>query len=56
MPLVGDCPELAQKKYKRRQDNVARKVHRELCKKHGLEISDRWYEHIPADIVENDEV
>ena len=25
-------------------------------KKHGLERSDMWYEHTPADVVENDEV
>ena len=31
-------------------------VHLELCKKHGLESSDRWYEHTPADVVENDEI
>ena len=41
------CP----KQYKRRHDNVARRVHWEVCKKHGLEISDRWYEHTPADVV-----
>ena len=37
-------------------DNVARKGHWELCKKHGLERSDRWYEHTPSDVMENDEV
>ena len=56
MHLVSGCPKLAQKQYKRRHDNVARRVHWELCKKHGLESSDRWYEHTPADVVENDEV
>ena len=40
----------------RRHDNVARRVNWELCKKHGLEISDRWYEHTPADVVQNDGV
>ena len=51
MYLVSGCPKLAQKQYKRRHDNVARRVHWELCKKHGLESSDRWYEHTPADVV-----
>ena len=45
-----------QKQYKRKHDNVARRVHWELCKKHGLESSDRWYEHTPADVVEIDYV
>ena len=56
MHLVSVCPKLAQKQYKRRHDNVARRVHWELCKKHGLESSDRWYEHTPADAVDNNEV
>ena len=42
--------------YKRRHDNVARRVHWELCKKHGLKCSEKWYEHTPADVMENDEV
>ena len=37
--LVSGCPELAQEQYKRRHDNVVRRVHWELCKKHGLESS-----------------
>ena len=32
------------------------RVNWELCKKHGLESSDRWYEHTPAVVVEIDEV
>ena len=56
MHLVSGCPKLAQKQYKRRYDNVARRVYSELCKNHELESSDRWYEHTPADVEENDEV
>ena len=47
---------LVQKQYKRRHDNVARRIHWKLCKKHGLESSHRWYEHTHAEVVENDEV
>ena len=50
MHLVSGCPKLAQKQYKRRHYNVARRVHWELCKKPGLESSDI------TDVVENDEV
>ena len=56
MHLASGCPKLAQKQYKRRHDNVVRRVHWEMCKKHGLKSSARWYEHTPADVVENDEV
>ena len=53
MNVVSGCPKLAQKQYKIRH---ARRVHWELCKKDGLESSDRRYEHTPAAVVENDEV
>ena len=42
MYLVSGHPKLAQKQYKRIHENVSRRVHWELYKKHGLEISDRW--------------
>ena len=48
------APMLAQKQYKRRHDNVARSLHWELCKKHGLESSNKWHEHIPAKVMEDD--
>ena len=48
MHVVSGCPKLAQEQYKTGCDNVDRRVHWEVCKKHELEISDRWYEHIPA--------
>ena len=56
MHLVSGYPKLAQKQYKRRHDNVATRVHWELCKKHELESSGKWYEHTSAHVVENVEV
>ena len=41
--VISDCPKLTQKQYKRRHDNVSRKVQWELCQKHELERSDRLY-------------
>ena len=41
--LVSGCEKLAQKEYKRRHDNVAKKVHWDLCKKNGLERTDKLY-------------
>ena len=35
--LVSGQPKLAQKQYKRRHDNVARRDHWELCKKHTVD-------------------
>ena len=54
--LVSGCEKLAQKEYKRRQDNAAKKVHWNLCKKNRLEYTEKWYEHVPEGAVENDEV
>ena len=50
------CEKLAQKDYKRRQNNVAKKVHWYICKKKRLEHSEKWYEHAPEGAVENEEI
>ena len=50
---------MAQKEYKRRHDNMENKVHWFfffLKKKNGLERTEKWYEHIPEGVVENEEV
>ncbi|XP_063595812.1 uncharacterized protein LOC134772704 [Penaeus indicus] len=54
--IVSECKKMAQKEYKRRHDNVARIVHWHLCKKYNLERTEKWYEHAPEGVVENDEV
>ena len=35
--IVSGCEKLSQKEYKRRHDNVAKKIHCDLCKRHDLE-------------------
>ena len=45
---------MAQKEYKRRHDNIARLVHWKLCCKYGLNKSEKWYEHRPDGVEEND--
>ena len=47
---------MAQKEYKRRHDNLAKKIHWDLCKKNGLEHTKKWYEHVPEGAVENEEL
>ena len=47
---------LALREHKRRHYNVARKVHWNLCKKNVLEHTKKLYEHIPEEVVENEEV
>ena len=54
--ITSGCEKLAQKEYKRRHGNVAKKVHWDICKKNWLEHSEKWYEHAPEGAVENEEI
>ena len=54
--IVSGCEKLAQKEYKRRQHNVAKKIHSDLCKKHDLEHHEKWCDHILEGVIENDKV
>ena len=54
--IISECEKLAQKEYKRRHDNVAKKIHWELCKKNALEHKEKWYEHNPEGVAENEGV
>ena len=54
--IVSECENLAQKEYKRRHNNIARVVNLKLCWKCNLKRSEKWYEHAPEGIVENEEV
>ena len=52
--LLSECPKLAQKEYKERHDGLARALHWDLCKQHGFERSDKWYEHTPKKVEDNE--
>ena len=53
--IISQCKKLAQTEYKIRHDNVAKAVHWELCKKNGLDHVDKWYDHEPESVMENEE-
>ena len=53
---MSECEKLAQKEYKIRHDNNAIIVHWKLRGKYNLKRSDKWYEHAPQGVVENEEV
>ena len=53
---MRECKKLTQKEYKRRHDNVARVVQWKFCGEKKLERSEKWYEHTPEGVVENEEV
>ena len=54
--IVCECKKLAQREYKNRHDNVAKVAHWKLCEKYHLKQTDKWYEHAPDSVSENDEV
>ena len=52
--ITSECPALTQNQYKKRHDTVARAVHWNLCKKYQLPCSNKWYEHQPQPVTENE--
>ena len=54
--VLCSCPKLVQTEYKKRHDVVGRVIHWKLCKECGVECSDKWYEHSPKSVEENEEV
>ena len=47
---------MAQREFKRKHNNEETKIRWDLCKKSRLEHTEKWYEHIPEEAVENEEV
>ena len=52
--IVSACKMLAQREYKRRHDKVCSHLHWCLCRKYGFEVCDRWYQHKPDVVIENE--
>ena len=53
--IVSGCSKLAQKEYKRRHDNLEKIVHWKLARKCNFEAEDKWYEHEPDSVLENED-
>ena len=54
--ITSGCEKLAQKEYKRRHDNVAKKLHSDICKKNRLERIEDWCGYVPKGSVEKEEI
>ena len=52
--VISQCKMLAETEYKSRHDNIAKAVHWELCKKNGLDYVEKWYDHEPESVMENE--
>ena len=48
--IVSECEMLAQRKYRRQHDAIAKNVHCKLCREFGLERAPKWYEHKPGGV------
>ena len=53
--IVSGCGKLAQKEYSRRHDNLGKIVHWKLVRKCYFEAGDKWYEHRPESVLENED-
>ena len=53
--IVSGCSKLAQKEYKRRHDNLGKIVHWKLARRCNIEAGDKWYEHEPESVFENED-
>ena len=53
--IVSSCSKVEQKEYKRRHDNVARAIHLDLSGKCEFERKERWYDHIPESVLEDED-
>ena len=53
--IVSGCSKLAQKEHKRRHDNLGTTVHWKLARKCNFEAGDKWYEHEPESVLQNED-
>ena len=53
--FVSGCSKLAQKEYKRRHDYLRKIVYWKLARKCNFEAGNKWYEHEPESVLENED-
>ena len=53
--IVSGCSKFAQKEYKRRHDNLGKIVHLKVARKCNFDAGDKWYEHDPKSVLENED-
>jgi len=54
--IVSGCPSLAKTEYMYRHNNAASYIHWKICKHHNLPAAEKWYDHQPQTVTENDNV
>ena len=53
--IVSGCSKLARKGYKRKYDNLGKLVHWKLARNCNFETGDKWYEHEPENVLQNED-
>ena len=51
--IISECRVHAQTEYKGRHDKLAKVIHRDLCKKYGVKVQSKWYDHVPEKVRRN---
>lgn len=54
--IVSGCPVLAKKEYLDRHNKLASYIHWNICKKRDFNVAAKWYEHVPQQVMDNDNV
>ena len=54
--IISGCPELAKTEYIHRHDRAASYLHWKICRHYHINTDDKYYEHKPATVTENDDV
>ena len=52
----SECRVHAQTEYKGRHDKLAKVIHWDLCKRYGVKMQSKWYDHVPEKVEETDRV
>ena len=53
--VISGCPELAKTEYIQRHDNAASYIHWKVCQSYDIKTTDKWYDHKPDTVVENEQ-
>ena len=53
--MLSECSKMAQNECKKRHNWMGKRIHWDVCKKNKIEVKEKWYEHEPAPVTENEE-
>ena len=54
--IISGCPQLAKSEYINRHDKAATYIHWKICKAYNIKTADKWYEHEPPTVTENNDI